>query len=59
MNSCLNEQLVLRNGLDLVELPRFAEKLRRREGRLEERLFDHEELRLCAGRSERDRKSVV
>lgn len=52
MNSRLNEQLVLRNGLDLVELPRFEEKLRRREGRLEERLFDREELRLCAGRSE-------
>ena len=52
MNSRSNEQLMLRNGLDLVELPRFAEKLRRREGRLEKRLFDREELMFCAGRSE-------
>ena len=52
MNSRSNEQLMLRNGLDLVELPRFAEKLRRREGRLEKRLFDREELTFCAGRSE-------
>lgn len=52
MNSRLNEQLVLRTGLDLVELPRFAELLKRSEGRLAQRLFDAGELRLCADRSE-------